>query len=166
MNSNCIVYQPYHSYSYFFLFIIAIGTSLLVVIGYSLSNPGLYLIILLLLAILCVTLAKFLYDTSKSTIFFETEGLRIIDTRTTIHTYFRWTDIAYAYYARSRRGHLFVVLSKEELFQSKIKQYVNKGANSSKICVEEVVVINMDPLQDFIQLKEFLNCKVLHIHEI
>lgn len=163
MKNGNLAYHPYRSHSYFIPFVVGISIFAFVVIGCLWEDIHLSAFIFYALAILCGFFIKFLFDTSKVKIFFEDDGFRLIDDKHKKDCYVLWKDLPYAYYSRSYKGHLFVVLSPEVLSLKQVKQFVNLSANSSKISIDKVFVIYIDFLQDISRIYELLDKKALYI---
>lgn len=161
--NDVIKYRPNRSNSWFVPFMLICSIIAFVGIGYCLPKIGFPVYFLFVFGIMGFLLAKTLYDSSNIIIIFENEGLRIAGGKHNNYHYTLWEDINYAYYARNFKGHLFLILSPESLSQKQVKHFMNRGANTSRICVDSVMVIHIDELQDITKLRELINNKVLHI---
>lgn len=161
--NHAIAYRPYRSHAWFVPFAYGIGIISIFAAGYSLPHIGFATFVLLGIGIVCFLLAKVLYDSSSILVLLEQEGLRITGGNHSNYRYIPWKELSYAYYTRSYRGHLFLILSPTPLSQKQTQILTNRGANTSKICVDSVVVIHIDTMQNTSQLKETVVSKVLHI---
>ena len=157
---DTIIYRPYRSHGWFVPFAIAAQILSFAAAGFCIPNIGLF-VLFFAMGALAAYLAKVLYDSANIVVFFEQEGLRIAGGRYKNYRYFPWEGFSYVYYIRSFRGHLFVVLSPKELSPKEGKNFVRRGANLSRICIDSVVVIHMDVLQNTAQLKELINRHVV-----
>lgn len=162
--NNTIIYRPYRSYKWFALFLLVTGIFEFVSVGFALHDAGLYIFLLVMLGILSVCMAKVLFDFSKTVVTFEQDGLRIFGCGRSPYSYLPWDEFSYAYYVRSYKGDLFLVLSPKAIGYKEAKKLVNRGANSSKMCIDSAVVIFIKTTQDIIQLKEFVSNHVSHIN--
>lgn len=161
---DTIVYRPYRSHAWFLPFTIPVGMLAFIFAGYCLPFWGFYAIVPVAIGIACTWLTKVLYDYSRVAVFFEQEGLRVIGSSYNDYRYVLWEELSYAYYVRSFKGHLFAVLSPKALSPKEAKKLANRGANSTRICIDDTVVIHLeDILQDGLQIKEFIENHVAHM---
>ena len=164
MDRETLLYLPYRTHYYLSLAMVGISLAFTIAIGYSLLDPEWVLLLPFLFVFASLMMAKFLYDTSKISVLFVAEGLWIVGQGKKPVQFYAWRDILYLTYARSKRGHSFVVLSKEELSKIQLEQYVAQSAKCSIPCVSAtVVVLSIDPLQDTTFFLNFLNDKVSNI---
>ena len=161
--NNAITYRPYRSHAWFVPFAFGIGIFYIFAAGYSLPLINFVVLLLLGMGIVCFLLAKVLYDSSNILVLLEREGLRVTGGRYGIYRYIPWDELSYAYNTRSYKGHLFLVLSPTPLSPKQAQILTNRGANTSKIFVDSVVVIPIDTMQNTSQLREAVASKVLHI---
>lgn len=161
MEKEKLLYLPYRTHYYFALVFVRISFAFSVGIGYSLSNPEWILLIPILFVVATLVFAKHLYDTSKITVLLVAEGLWVVGNGKMAAKYYAWCDIPYLAYARSKRGHQFIVLSSKDLSKSQLEQCVAQGVNSSALGLKpSIIVLPIDPLQDTTLLLDFLNDKV------
>lgn len=163
--NDTIFYRPYRSHVWFLSFTMPVGMLAFVAAGYCLPYWGFRVLILATIGIACAWLTKWLYDSSNSAVFFEQKGIRIIGGSYKDYQYVLWEEVQFAYYVRNYKGHLFLVLSPKALSPKKAKKLANRGANSSKICIDYVVVIYIDDLQNASQIKEQIVHNVLHVDD-
>lgn len=161
--NNTIIYRPYRSHVWFIFFTVPIGIFAFVAAGYCLQAPGANVIFFVVMGALSVWLTKALYDSSKTIIFFEPDGLWVSGVGCDNCRHILWEELSNAYYVRNFRGFLFVVLSTKALSPQEAKKLANRGANLSKICIDDVVVIHIDDLQNVSQIKELIDNHVLHV---
>lgn len=102
---------------------------------------------------------KTLYDSFNIILFFEEDGLRITGGRKGSYCYLAWENLLYGYYVKSYRGHLFLLLSPTVLGEKQVKAFVNRGARSSILTIDDTVVIYVDATQDLTQIKEVIRGK-------
>lgn len=159
---HSVSYRPFRTYNCFVPFVSGTGVFFIICVGYCLFPPHWHMLMFLLISILCFWLSKVLYDSSNIIVLFEQEGLRIIGEKNNRHQYFSWTALEFAYYSRNYKGHLFLVLSPRELSQGEVKAYTNRGANSLRLCVDSVVVIYIDTIQNTKPIKDVVSKKVAH----
>ncbi len=160
---DTIIYRPYRSYAWFLPFTIPIGILAFIFAGYCLPFWGFDVIVPVAIGITCTWSTKFLYDSSRIAISFEAEGLRIIGSSYNDYRYVLWEELSYAYYVRSFKGHLFVVLSPKTLSSKEANKLANRGANSTRICIDYAVVIYIDIPQDISQIKELIDNHVTYV---
>ena len=164
MDNTKLLYLPYRTHYYFSLALVGISFVFSIGIGYSLSNPEWVLLIPGLFVLACLALAKFLYDTSKISVLLVADGLWVIGKDKMTVQFYAWCNIPYLAHAKSKRGHRFVVLSREDLCKIQLEQYVAQSANRSTPCIRStVVVLPIDPLQNTTMLLNFLNNNVSNI---
>ena len=161
--NNTIIYRPYKTQTWLLFFTIPIEILTFVGAGYCLPLSGVSVLCLTGIGIASIWLTKVLYDSSKRAVFFEQKGLRIIGGSYFDYRYVPWGELAYAYYARNYKGHLFLVLSPNALSTREVKRFANQGATSSRIFIDYVVVIYIDILQDVSQIKELIDNHVVHV---
>lgn len=157
------IYRPYRVHAWTLPFTVTVGVFAFVATGYCVPYWGYNVIILAVIGIICAWLTKVFYDTSNITVIFEQYGLRTIASRYDDCRYVLWAELLYAYYVRSFKGHLFLVLSSKALSPKEARQFANRGANSSRICIDSVFVIYIDIFQDASQLRELIENHVVHI---
>lgn len=157
MTNQTFIYRPYKTQTWAFIFVMLTGILAFIGCGCYLPLSVIAALCLLGVGVLCTCLAKVLYDSSKKTIFFEPKGLRIVGCGDAGHCYISWEALTNAYYVRSFKRHLFLVLSPEALSSKEAKSFANRGANSSRICIDSVVIIPIDILQDTSPLMELVN---------
>lgn len=161
--NEIIIYRPYRVHAWTLPFTVTIGVLAFVATGYCLPYWESNIIIPAVMGVISIWLTKTLYDTSKLTVIFEQHGLRTISVRYEDYRYVLWKELLYAYYVRSIKGHLFLVLSSNALSPKEAKHFANRGANSSKICVDRVFVIYIDSFQDVSKIKELVEHYVVHV---
>ena len=161
--NDTIIYRPYKTQTWPLVFTIPVGILAFMGAGYCLPLSGVSVLCLAGVGIACIWLTKVLYDSSKRAVFFEQKGLRIIDGSYFDYRYVLWEELSYAYYVRSFKGHFFLVLSSNALSPKEAKHFANRGANSSRICIDSVLVIYIDIFQDASQLRELIENHVVHI---
>lgn len=161
--NDTIIYRPYRSHIWFVPFTAGVEILSFVAVGYCLPHLRVTVLLPVVIGIISIWLTKVLYDSSNLVVFFGQEGFQITGNRCNDYRYFLWEELPYAYYARSYKGHLFVVLSPKVLSSKEVKNYVNRGANSSRICIDSVIVIHIDVLQNASRLKELIDNHVLHM---
>ena len=161
--NDAIVYRPYKTQIWPLFFTVPVGMLAFVGTGYSLLFSGITALCLIGIGIVCVWLTKVLYDSSKRAIFFEQKGLRIIGGSHLDYRYIPWERLSYGGYAKNYKGHLFLVLSPNALSSKEAKHFANQVANSSRIFIDDVVVIYLDILQDVSKIKELIES---HIEQV
>lgn len=161
--NDTIIYRPYRSHAWPLPFTIPVGMLAFMAAGYCLPFLGFRVLVLVAIGIACTWLTKVLYDSSNIAVYLEQEGLRIIGGSYNDYRYALWEELSYAYYVRSFKGHLFLVLSPKALSSKEAKNLANRGANSSRICIDYAVVIYIDILQNTSQLKELIDNHILHV---
>lgn len=161
MNNIC-TYRPYRSHAWFLPFVIPVAMLAFVAAGYCFPYVGVG-VFWVAIGIVCTYLTKALYDSSNISVVFEQEGLRIVGGSYNDYRYLLWEEVSNAYYVRNFRGFLFLVLSPKALDSKAAKKLINRGANLSKICIDDVVVIHIDDLQNVSQIKELIDSHVVQV---
>lgn len=161
MNNIC-TYRPYRSHAWFLPFVIPVAMLAFVAAGYCFPYVGVG-VFWVAIGIVCTYLTKVLYDSSNISVVFEQEGLRIVGGSYNDYRYLLWEEVSNAYYVRNFRGFLFLVLSPKVLDSKAAKKLINRGANLSKICIDDVVVIHIDDLQNVSQIKELIDSHVVQV---
>ena len=161
--NDTIVYRPYRTQTWFLAFTIPVGTLAFVGAGYCLPLSSISVLCLTGIGVVCIWLTKMLYDSSKIAVSFEQRGIRIIGGNYFDYRYITWEKLSYGCYARNYKGHLFLVLSPNSLSPKEAKHFANQGAISSRICIDYVVVIYIDILQDVSQIKELIDKYVTQV---
>lgn len=161
--NDVIIYRPFRSHVWALFFTIPVGMLAFLAAGFCLWYWSFSIIVLSTVGIVCIWLTKVLYDSSNIVVIFEREGLRITGSRYKDYRYVPWKEVSYAYYVRNFKGHLFLLLSPKSLTSKETKKLVNRSANSSTICIDNVLVIYVDILQDTTHLKERIAYNVLNI---
>ena len=160
--NNIIIYRPNKSQNWVVILTFFYAVFWLFVAGLYLTISVFVACILLGLGIVSIWLSIFLYDTSNICIFFENDGLRIAGGSYKNYNYIPWDKFKYAYYTTNFRNFSFLVLSPKELSPKEAKYYTNKGANLSRICLDDIVVMGMNDCQDISQeIKEFITKKIV-----
>ena len=157
------IYRPYKLHAWILPFTASVVPLAFAVAGYCVPYWGYNVAILAVIGIVCAWLTKVFYDSSRLAVIFEQQGLRTIGCRYSDYRYVLWEELSYAYYVRSFKGHLFLVLSSNALSPKEAKRFANRGANSSRICIDSVFVIYIDIFQDASQLRELIENHVVHI---
>ena len=158
-----IIYRPFKSHTYFLPFTICVGVLAFVTTGYCLPFWSIGVLIPTALGVISTWLTKVLYDSANIAIFFEKEGLRVVGRRYNEYRYILWEELLYAYYVRNLKAHLFLVLSPKPLSSIEAKDFANQGANLLKVCIDDVVVIHIDAIQNVSPLKELIADHVSHV---
>lgn len=155
--NNTITYRPYELHKWFLYFTVPIGVLAFTISGYCLLFSHIGSFVLCGMGIMSLWLTKELYDSSNISVHLEQEGLRITGGSFNEYRYMTWEKLQYEYYDRNFKGHLFIVLTPNVLNPKEIKAFINRGANLSRICIDDVVVIPIDALQDTSQFREFID---------
>ena len=163
MNDN-IIYRPYKTQKWVLLLTIPVGILAFVGAGYCLSSSSAGVICFIAIGIICSVITKAIYDSSKRAVSFEENGLRIIGGNSFDYWYVSWRDLTHAYYTKSYKGHSFLVLAQNELSPKEAKHFANRSANSSRIYVDNVVVIYIDILQNVSKIKEVIGVHIADIY--
>lgn len=156
---DTIKYSPFQNEALFIPIPIIFQVLAFVIIGHRLPNFDFGSCFFLVNAVLSFWAAKRVYDASNIAVFFEPDGLRITGGSHKNYRYFPWNQFAYAYYTRNFKGHLFLVLSPRVLSKKQVKQYVNHSSIASKLCIDSVIVICFDFLQDLSQIEALVDSK-------
>lgn len=160
--NNTYSYRPYRSHTCFLRFVIPVAMLAFFAAGYCFQYVGVC-VFFTVIGLVCTYLTKMLYDSSNMAVVFEKEGLRTIGSSYKDYRHFLWEEVLNAYYVRNFRGFLFLVISPKALKPKEAKFFANKGANLSKICIDDVAVIYIDDLQNVSQIKEIIDTHVAHV---
>lgn len=76
----------------------------------------------------------------KSTIIFESEGIRITKGRSQI-AFLKWEYLNYSYSGRNQKGISYIVLSKEILNSNSVNDVVNSLNVLDELCTSSIVII-------------------------
>lgn len=161
---NTILYYPYKSHAFFLFFSVPVGILSFVATGYWLEFWEISLLFLFPSGVVSILFAKEFYDTANIAVSFEWEGVRILGGGRNAYRYIRWGDMPYAYYATNFKGHEFLVLSPKALTRKESKKLANRCANSSKICIDDSIVVGMNPVQNVSPIKELVNKHVEYVN--
>ena len=174
--NDITIYRPYKVHAWTLPFTVTVGVFAFVATGYCVPYWGYNVLILAVIGIVCAWLTKVFYDTSNLTVIFEQHGLRTIASRYDDCRYVLWEELLYAYYVRGYKGLLTFLngltsrykfwagrVSSNALSPKEAKRFANRGANSSRICIDSVFVIYIDIFQDASQLRELIENHVVHI---
>lgn len=157
-----VVYKPYRTHIWFVPFLSCISVVFFVVPLWNILSYGyedlFTLTLLLIVGLASALLAVWLYRTAKKKIIFDHTGLKICSGSRSVKRdyYVAWGDIKYRYLSKSYKGHSFWVLSPTKLNEKQVKKYVNKSANTSRVCFRNVVVLFVDPIQDTSRVEEII----------
>lgn len=154
---STIIFQPYQKQTWPLLFTVPISVLAFVCAGYFLYFSLIASICLLGVGIICTCLTKVVYDSSERFLSFERDGLRIVGCGHSDYRYMPWETLTHGSYVRNYKGHLFLILSPNVLNVKEAKRLVWRGANSSRICIDDTVVIFLDDLQNTAQIKELIS---------
>ncbi len=155
--NDVIIYRPYKTQTWALFLTIPIGILALTGAGYCLPLSSVGALCLTEIGIACLWLTKVLYDSAQRAVFFEEKGLRVIGGSYREYRYIPWEELPYGCYAKNYKGHLFLILSPNALSHEQAKHFANRGANSSRICIDGVVVIYIDIRQEVSKLREFID---------
>ena len=113
---------------------------LLILFGYLLHDFKISSILLPIVAMLCIVLAKELYDSSKLILIVEAEGLRITGDKNKGHIFVPWDELKYACRCLTIHGHSFWVISSETIDEKKAKRIVNTKS-MSRILIDNMIIL-------------------------
>ena len=119
-------------------------------------------------AIVTGVLIKLLYDLSHTMVFFEVNGLRILNDKGVNHCFIPWENLQYGYYCCNYKGQLHLLLSQNVIGVNDVKRLVNKSANSGKMQVNGVVVIGFlhGKKEKQLYIKEYILRMIPNIKEL
>ncbi len=127
--NDAMIYRPYKTQTAFLFLTIPLGIATFVIACYCLFSAQVGLCLIFTGAeIGSIWVNKVLYDDAKRAVLFDETGLRMIGGSYLDYRCISWEDFPYAYYARSYKGHLFLVLSPGALGHKEAKRFANKGA--------------------------------------
>ena len=161
--NDAIVYRPYKTQIWPLVFTIPVGILAFIGAGYCLPFSVVGALCLIGVGMACIWLTKVLYNSSKRAAIFEQNGIRIIGGGYFDYRYIPWGELPYGCYTRNYKGHLFLLLSPNVLNSKEAKRFANKGANSSRIVIDYVVVIYLDVLQDVERIKSLIDGNLVQV---
>lgn len=161
-----VVYKPYRTHSWFAVFaactsIILLSVSLWAMFTHM-SNDIFALAGLLVIGVVSAWLTIILYKTARMTVIFNQTGLTILNRAVKKENYATWEELRYGYLSKNYKGHKFYVISPMMLDKKDLSNYTNKGARTSCMCVNNVVVLFLDPLQDTSAVEEIIQNKTVY----
>lgn len=167
MNRNDIKYQPYRVETYILLIELVVMEIISFVIFGAVLHEGdiQELFGWGIMAISCGFLAKWCYDLTKIVVFFEEDGLRLINCGYKKHCYFPWQNLSYGYYCRDYKGNLYLVLAPESLNRKQLKQKVNRSMLSLKMNIDNIIVIDINGDKEIFQIKAMISEKIPYIKD-
>ena len=156
-----IIYRPYKTQIWLLIFTLPIGILAFVGAGYCLHFSGSGAACLLGVGTVILWLSKVLCVSSKTTVIFEENGIRIIGDRRFDYRYIPWEKLVYGRYVKNYKGFQFLVLSYTAVELKEAKRFANRGANLSQILIDNVVVIYIDALQNAEQIKTLIDSHIV-----
>lgn len=160
MDGN-ITYHPNRVYKCFAPAMLVCAVVFWVLLGGLLNAPQYSeAVIVLIMAVITTVLQRYLYRLAAVSVILEPEGLRILNDGKTTCRFLPWEALHWGGYARSFRGHLFLILSGEVLDEKQAKHLADRGANQSRIWLGDAAVIWLDNLQDTTEMEQVLAQKI------
>ena len=104
--------------------------------------------------------ANFMYYLSRVKVILEENEITVVNDRQTKSRSIEWSCIHYAYYVKKYKGHRFLVLSPDGLSENQLRNFIGKGIVSSKVCIENVIVIRLSKSKDTSKISDFVKQKV------
>lgn len=163
MNNRNMEYQPCRLCTYIFPFVLVGGIVFFSIFCITLHEKDIQGAIYSgIFSGLCVFMAKWLYDSAKIIVFFEEDGIRVINDGRTKHFYNSWGNYLCAYYCRDHKGGLLLVLSPNHLDNNQLKHIVKQKEIALKIrtCFDEVIAIGLFGDKDIYRIKEIILQKI------
>lgn len=157
-----IIYRPYQSNIYFAIAIIACGIFSLIALGHCLLVVKPITFLFAGMCILSFWLAQMLINSAQQRLIFEPEGIHATGGKNN-GKFVPWNKFTYAYFERNYKGHLFLVLSPQMLHSQQTKSLTNRGANTSRIFVDNACVIFLNNSSTSLRIEELIKQTVLHI---
>lgn len=148
-------YCPYRINIYFIPFA-AISMCILLVMFICIPN-----LLFLILALILVWTIKNLYKSSRIKFLFCEDGIQIFDNKQRIINGFLWEQLKYGYRGRNYKGHTFFLLTPRELTINQVHKYVNHGANTGKVCIDDIVVFPIEDSKYTPELENFIFSRVI-----
>lgn len=157
--NDVIVYRPYKFHRWSFPF-----TALIALLAYAgavcFTEEWSYVLVFGVIGTGCAWLTEHLYNLSKLKVVFDQQGVKTSgrthqETRSML-----WGFTNYAYYAKGYKGDLFIALSTNSLNRQDVERLVGRCANTGKICMDGVLIIYMNPLQDISPIQALIDSKV------
>jgi hypothetical protein len=162
-----IVYRPHKIMKWILLFILPAEIVTFAAIGFALcSSPDIGLLLFLLgMGIGFIWILKYVCDCVKCVVVFEQNGVHIVNDSRFVHRYIAWDSLTYGCYTGYYRGRNFLLLSSTALNHKEAKKLVIKESYSfsSRLCVNDAIIIPLAFDQDISQIEELVSKKVLHI---
>jgi len=162
--NKAIIYRPYKTQIWLLTLFIEIFS--FVIVGYCLAFSVANTIFLIawfsVSGIVSAWCTITLYGSSKKVVIFDQNGMWILGSSHD-QRYIPWSELTYGCYTRNFKNSEFLVLSPNFLSLKEAKRFANKGANFSRLLIDDVVVIYLDFLQDVTQIKCFVESHIERI---
>lgn len=157
-----LIYRPYGSPSWLVFMIVLFTVFVFILAGHVI--PDWHSALLWgVMGIVAMWFIKVFYDASNAALLFEENGLWIMGGNYKKYRYVFWKEVPYAYYVIGCKGHPFFVLSPKPLLSKEIRHLANRGEYSTRICIDQAIVIFVDVSQNTSQLEEIIGNHVLHV---
>lgn len=170
MNDDYIKYKPDQIYIIFIPLLVLGNVFFNMMAGMSLQiKEYSSLVYYSVFAIAIGVLIKYFYDSSRTMVIFELNGLHILNDKGVNHSFIPWENFRYGYYCCSNyKLQLHLLLSKTALEETKVRTLVNKSVYSGKMQVDNVVVIGLLHGQEKKQLyiKEYILRMIPNVREL
>lgn len=160
-----MTYRPYREYRVLSMFFIMFAILFVVFAGVIIFANVWAGLIFLFSGVFFLLVAKWLYDISGIVIILEQQGLHIVDRKHKDGQYYSWETLSCAYYIRNFKNFLFLILSPKKLSCEEASFFMKRCENSSRVCIDNVVVFRVDLSRDMPQLIDFVNDRVLYIDD-
>ena len=162
--NKAIIYRPNKNQIWLLPFFLEIFS--FVVVGYCLTFSDANTIFLSVMfgvfGIVSAWCTITLYGSSKQAVIFDQNGMWILGSSYD-QRYIPWSELTYGCYTRNFKNSEFLVLSPDFLTLKEAKHFANKGANFSRLLIDDIVVIYLDFLQDVTQIKCFVESHIERI---
>lgn len=132
-------YYPYRTNKYFVPFSI-ITMCVILVMFWGMRSPFSFALVLL-----NAWTIKILYCSSQISILFFEDYLCISKGQHKETRDYSWEQLCYLYHTKNFKGHRFLLLTPQRIQTQQVYRYTNRGANTAKVCIDDVVVF---PIED------------------
>jgi len=145
-------YYPYRIHRYIIPFVVILfGACLLISFFYF--HPLFITSVLLLPWII-----KSLYDTIHTKILFYEHGICVYERKKA--TTYTWEQFRCGYRTTNFKGHHFLLLTSGKLVVKQVRKYTNKGATTSKVSIDNIVVFPVEDSKYTQELDDFISSNV------
>ena len=161
--SEKVILYPYKAHKYFVPFTIGSSIFSFLAVGYCLPYIEGILFFLIAIGIISIYLTKKLYDSSKTVVALDSQGLCVVEDNGFDYRYYLWDELQFAYHSKNFRGFRYIVFSPVKINEKQVRELTSKSSESMKVCVDSAVVLYIDNLPPNINIEDNLKNYVANI---